>query len=1848
MRKLFFILFVAAASAATYALHRPQAKVKSLTDAELMHCIDSCIKNDIPLSAEPFFTEAKQRASLVKDTRAMLDLIDKEIGLNCRRLETVEEINKAIDKEIEGAWTPLREMLWIRKAVLNFNKPTIDDVKENICSKADELRSISAYSITDSNDVIIPMSAYDYIMLTINNSNIIKEEQRKELYKSWHTNGDATSRILYEASTLNNGISRDHGREKVAIIDSLAFSPETHAMADLAWGMYYQWKAFDTKREALKSNAYADTAITRYKAINTSFKVLSDIAKLRIENIDSKGLQIETENPIMPEKYIPLQIRTKNIGEVCVRIFNNTANFDVNKNEPIKTYNITIPSHTGKIATQTTYTELDGLPVGEYIIAVSADDLIDIQSVHSTNIMPAHISSIESDYLAILNATNGSALTTAQVNNKPLDDYAMFDITSRTKSGTNHKLNIQNGNDKVKFETYTSKSYKPRNNTSSRMNILTDRSIYRPGQTIYFKIWNYKADTERMWADSTRKAVDVTLKSHNGTKIASANVSVNRFGTASGELNIPDDVDLGMATIIADNYKGSTNVRIEEYKRSGNKLSFDPIREAYLVGDSITIKGKATSADGKPIANANIIVNDTSTITTDEKGLFKYAYLDKSKNLFDSHTNIHFKMTDLGGETTEADQSVHLNTKGNVLDISAKGYIKKTEKANIDITSSNTNGQPYKANVTYVIERLKHRDEYLPSTNFFPDTIVGKYSLDIHHHNYSYIVVDTIMQQTVIVDSLLSLPIDVDKLTTGLYRIKAKTQSHNGKRNGTKDFDVRSEAEFTIIDVNGKNDINDALFLTYYENFTPGKPATFYVGTRIKDANILVVAEFAGEIFNRQYVHCSEGIMPITIDVPKSKQNYTQLHVFAILVNNNRYYTQNITMPIANVVDTDLKLQLETWHDKSAPAAEETATLIIKADSTTPTEIVASMYDARLDRICNNTWNNRRFYKNTLSSYSYASRMYIPSPSIQFKNGYYQENNGHIYDDSNNRYNELVSNLAKSKLKDIYNEFEILYPWNSLDEMVVVGYGVKRSRSNGLKQKAMATMEAAAVEDHRIVVRGTSPMVMSENVSYDSAMPEPSPEAEEEAAETEDDEELDDSQLRTDFRETVFFYPNLTTDTNGRATFTFRIPDNITTYNFRAIAHNKDMHSGYVTSTMAVTKPLTVKAWVPRVLTEGDTINVGMAISSKTPEDSITTRLTCKTISLAGNITAKIIDIDKTHWSIVVPNDIDTLQIAFSATGGNFTDGERHSIPVRRRYQEITESQSFMLMTAGTFAIDNPFASDPVYANRNTTFSYTANTWPEVLRALPHLYNCIYPSSDNYLGQIESSAIAMMLMKRDDVKYWVKTMSTTKDNVESHHLDEKSPWKSYNSFLEKHDAEVVKMLSGNNSRKTYEKALRNLRKMQLSDGSFPWFKGMDGSDFITRHILSTLGLLVRYGMVPSSDVSDICRKGQTYLESNIAKEVKRWEKEKVKELTTDYTMLHELYTISCLSSINLKDENISKAIKAIPSASVLRDPAKKLMASLIYNRIGRKSEAQLLLKSITENLVRPDDYTAHISLVGHFWYTNHMFVHSMLVMSINELDPDNGDKYRIINWLLKEKRTTHWNDTQATSRAVLSLLTQTTDNRQTDTLKVNYTTSELTGETKETTKQKVTIPMSITSQDISSVVIDHTGKMPSWGSWKRNALMPTDDMKAHSSDDISVTRNITAITSNGKAIDKKHFDIGDRVRITLTVKTSVDMDFVRVSDFRPAAFEPIDQVSGYRGWWWLRNTLIPDCCCHYFSPNDVSVDFFIERLPRGIHTFSYECYVTNSGQMNAGYAEAVCLYTDGFEAHTEGSRITTK
>ena len=165
----------------------------------------------------------------------------------------------------------------------------------------------------------------------------------------------------------------------------------------------------------------------------------------------------------------------------------------------------------------------------------------------------------------------------------------------------------------------------------------------------------------------------------------------------------------------------------------------------------------------------------------------------------------------------------------------------------------------------------------------------------------------------------------------------------------------------------------------------------------------------------------------------------------------------------------------------------------------------------------------------------------------------------------------------------------------------------------------------------------------------------------------------------------------------------------------------------------------------------------------------------------------------------------------------------------------------------------------------------------------------------------------------------------------------------------------------------------------------------------------------------------------------------------------------------------------------------------------------------------------------------------------------------------------------------------------------------------------------------------ATITLTRHGEHPSWGAiyWQYDDTLST--IEAHGNNDIEVSRQYYVMRENRlQAIEHTALHMGDIVTVRLQFTTQRDMQYLTLTDSRPACFEPTQQLPQY---------LYGGNIWYYCVPSDAGTTFYIEHLPRGTYVIEYQVYVDRKGSYSASAATMQCYYAPQFTAHTAGAKV---
>lgn len=772
---------------------------------------------------------------------------------------------------------------------------------------------------------------------------------------------------------------------------------------------------------------------------------------------------------------------------------------------------------------------------------------------------------------------------------------------------------------------------------------------------------------------------------------------------------------------------------------------------------------------------------------------------------------------------------------------------------------------------------------------------------------------------------------------------------------------------------------------------------------------------------------------------------------------------------------------------------------------------------------------------------------------------------------------------------------------------------------------------------------------------------------------------------RTNFSETAFFYPQLRTDSNGEITIDFTIPQSLTRYRMLGFAHTKDLRIANVSRELITQKQLAITANAPRFFREGDTILFSARLNNLAGRELKGEA----SLELKDALTGNIIQIFKEGtkaaqgfnlsnagntaitWPLVIPAGLSAITYKIIALSGNFSDGEEMTIPVLPNSMLVTESIPLNVRanTTKVFTLDKLInsAQSTTLRNHKLTLEFTSNPLWYAIQALPYMIEYPYDCSEQTFTRFYANSFAMGIINSSPqikavFESWQKLdngnalLSNLEKNQELKTiLLEETPWVRAAESETERKKRLAVLFDLNRMAYELSNNLDKLSKMQNSNGSFPWFNGMQEDRYITQHIVLGMGQLLKLRLVDNESLplfNTIRNKAIKYLDGKLKEE----QQVSIKEKKVAHLPLHYLYARSY--SEKSKDEDLNNLIdsylKKITETWRTMEPYQQGQAALILSRNGQKPEALkiiTMLKGIAQQNEELGMYWT-ANRTGWWWYQNPVETQSLLIEAFEEVESDLNSVEEMKIWLLKNKQTNDWKTTKATAAACYALLLQVTGqlvNNAEPEISIagrSLTTAgfSMTSAEAGTGYRKTSIDGTQVKPEMGKVEIKNTNKNIAWGGLYWQYFEQLDKIR-QSVTGIKIKKELfLQQKTNSEDIlqpinGATSLKPGDVIKVRIEIYSDRDMEYLHLKDMRSSSFEPLNVLSGYK---------FQDGLGYYESTKDASTNFFINYLSKGVYVFEYPLRVTHSGNFSSGITTLQSMYAPEFTTNSAGIRVNIK
>ncbi|MCF8302286.1 MAG: hypothetical protein K9I94_03345 [Bacteroidales bacterium] len=1416
--------------------------------------------------------------------------------------------------------------------------------------------------------------------------------------------------------------------------------------------------------------------------------------------------------------------------------------------------------------------------------------------------------------------------------------------------------------------------------TRIKTHFFTDRGIYRPGQTIYFKgiMIENKGEEHNILPG---KSTTVTFHDVNGKKISSLELKTNEYGSFSGSFTAPVGRLTGQMRIADDH--GRVYVSVEEYKRPNFEVEFQPITGSYKLNEEVSVTGKAMGYSGNPIINADVkyrVVRTTrfpffffnwyniypsspeleiaqGLTQTDQSGAFTVDFKaipdlqvpQRTNPVFDYR--IEASVTDIAGETHSQQTVVSVGYQSLEFDLGIDENVNRQQQDSIPFEITNLNGEPQEVSGTLAIYRLEQPERLIRERKWQrPDQFVmneGKYKRWFPYDEYNN---ETDYREwpraEKVLEKKFSLPADsiiqLENLTsweTGRYAIEINTTDAFGE-------EVEHEAFFKLFDPEAaKIPLSDyAWFYLPQKEAEPGEKLMLLMGTQADDVWALFEIEHKGEILKREWHKLDKEQKQIAIPVAEKYRGNFGINV--VFVKQGRVYTYTETIQVPHS-DKKLDIAFATYRNELKPGAKEEWHVTIKdhKGDAVAAEMLTGMYDASLDVFKGNHW---KF--DILESYS---------PRLNWKG---RDAFG------------VASARSVTGMRRHYGRYE--FP--QYDHLNWFGFDYYGGRpiilhaQGGMEMKGRQAMPG---------VRKEKAAEMVEDEEQQTAKGEP-------ARETDKQQKVaKQPPVRKDFSETAFFYPHIHTDTNGNVVLKFTMPDALTRWNFMGLAHTKDLKFARFRKELVTRKELMVIPNAPRFVRQGDTIQFttkvvnmsGKAISG-TAQLELFDAVDRQPVDTAyQNLdTKKVFTIDKegsaiARWRLIIPDDhFGALTYRISATTEVFTDIMENTLPVITNRMLITETKPLPVDGSGSF--DFTFnrllqsGESATLKNHRLTLEFTSNPAWYAVQAMPYVMEGDSKNALSIFHRFYANMLASHIVNSNPkikrvFEAWKQQspdafLSNLEKNEELKNVIlSETPWVMDAESESERKRRIALLFDLNKMSREKEATLQQLINLQSPNGGWPWFEGMRESRYITQQIVSGFGHLDHLGIdIYKGESWEMVKDAVEYLDERIKDDYERIKK-KDSENHVGRSNIQYLYARSYFAStIEMQYHQAFNYFKKKAWEHwTAQNEYLQGMISLALHRYGERDQAEAIITSLKERALHSEEmgmYWRDINEGGYYWHEAGIESQALLIEAFDVVTNNREAVEDMKKWLLKQKQTQHWKTAKATAEAVYALLLHGTDwLAETPDVTVKLGEKSIDPQENPDIQTQAGTGYFKTSWEgeaidpaMGDITVAKKGKGVAWGAVYWQYFEDLDQIERHETP-MKVTKQlfIKRNTESGPVIEPVSPDnpltVGDELIVRLKIVSDRNMEYVHLKDMRASAFEPAKTLSG-AGY--------KEGLSYYRSTRDAATHFYFDRLPRGTYVFEYPLIVSQQGQFSNGIATIQCLYAPEFAAHSKGIRVEVK
>lgn len=759
--------------------------------------------------------------------------------------------------------------------------------------------------------------------------------------------------------------------------------------------------------------------------------------------------------------------------------------------------------------------------------------------------------------------------------------------------------------------------------------------------------------------------------------------------------------------------------------------------------------------------------------------------------------------------------------------------------------------------------------------------------------------------------------------------------------------------------------------------------------------------------------------------------------------------------------------------------------------------------------------------------------------------------------------------------------------------------------------------------------------------------------------------------VRSEFADLLKWVGSVETNDKGEATIDLEMPDNLTTWKIKTWAMGRGTRVGEGSAEIVTSKDLIIRLQAPRFFVEKDEVTLSAVVHNYHEEaKDVTVSLELEGDNLESTGAAE--------RRVAIPSQGETridwtakavregeVTIRMKAIAADDSDAMEMKFPVFVHGMLKTESYSRAIAPEGDSAtIEFSIPEERRPNESKLTINYSPSVASAMVDALPYLASYPYGCTEQTLNRFVPTTVVHHLLK--DLGHDLAAIKDKKVNLNPQQLgdpkERAAQWKpgapNWNPVWD--EAEVAKM----------ERAgIAKLREQQNPDGGWGWFSAFGHQSY--AHTTA----VVMHGLILARDngakiPDDMIARGLAWLakyEEKEADQIAHWEKRKKNTKPKADSMDALVRRV-----LGEGGKNHAQMLGFLFRDKNDLPVYAKALTGLEFHRTKDNGKRDQIIRNIRQFLKTDEEnQTAYLDLgnAGYwwYWYGSEFEAQAWFLKLLAAAEPESPDARGLVKYLINNRtHATYWNSTRDTAyclEAIGDYLKATKEGEPNLTVEVVYDgkilkTVEITKDNLFTFDSTAIVAGDILTGGKHTVELRKKGDGPLYA----NAYVEyftLEDFITKAGLEVKVDRTfyklvpetkvIDAVDSKGQAIDQKRAKYkrvplksgdevksGDLIEVELGIESKNDYEYLVFEDWKAAGMEAVDVQSGYN----------PNGRGAYMELRDEKVSLFVQNLPRGRHNLSYRLRAEIPGKFSALPTRAQAMYAPELRANSDEMKFS--